>query len=175
MPDDIYCGSCGQPLQPAAPGAIPPTPVGTEIKCPVCGHMNEPDALYCEVDGVTLKAAAPAPVAVSAGVGFLVMPDNSELSLSQAKRTVGRADLVKYVKQEQVAEIGRAHLTISQENEIYYLQDGGPDPSNPQVWKPSVNKTYLNGEMLQPGEKRQLKQSDVISVAGLVSLTFKTR
>jgi pSer/pThr/pTyr-binding forkhead associated (FHA) protein len=139
--------------------------------------MNEPDALYCEVDGAPLRAGAPSQIAATGGggLGFLIMPDHNELSLSQATRTVGRADLVKFVKQEQTTEIGRAHLTLSQENGVYYLQDGGPDPSNPQAWKPSVNKTYLNGEMLQPGEKRPLKPNDVISVAGLVNLTFKTR
>jgi pSer/pThr/pTyr-binding forkhead associated (FHA) protein len=104
-----------------------------------------------------------------------MLPDQTELTWSSPSRTIGRADLVRYVKQEQATEIGRAHLTITFENGAFFLQDGGPDPSNPQSWKPSLNKTYLNGEMLQPGEKRQLKTNDVVNAAGLVALTFKTR
>jgi hypothetical protein len=177
FPDDIYCGNCGQTLAGAAV-APPVSPVGgAQIRCPSCGHLNEPDAIYCEIDGTPLKAApTPPPPPPPQAVGVLVLPDQTEISIAQARRTVGRADVVRYISPaDRATEVGRAHFTITQENGIFYLQDGGPDPANPQTWKPSLNKTYLNDEELREAEKRQLKAGDVIDVARLVRMTFKTR
>jgi len=157
------------------------------VVCPTCGTPNEPDALFCERDGTPLKPAAPtaAPTPVPAAVeapqplpsanGYLILPDQTELMLSQASRTFGRSDLIRFLKEEHAQEVSRAHFTIMLENGKYYLQDGGPDPNNPQAWKPSVNHTSLNGTVLQPDEKTPLKANDIIDVAGLVQLTFKTR
>lgn len=172
FPDDIYCGNCGQTMQVMAV-APPVTPVaGAQIACPACGHMNEPDAIYCEVDGTPLKAAPTPPPSPP----VLVLPDQTEITIAQARRTIGRGDLVRYVSPpDRATEIGRAHFTITQDNGVFFLQDGGPDPSNPQAWKASLNKTYLNDEELHEAEKRQLKTGDVIDVARLVRMTFKTR
>jgi len=172
FPDDVYCGSCGHPLQAAAapPVGPPPSPIPTaQIPCPTCGHMNEPDAIYCENDGAPLRGPPPSPQ------GVLIMPDQTEMPLSQARITLGRSNLVRYLRPEQATEVSRAHFTITQDGGAYYLQDGGPDPSNPQVWKPSVNQTRLNGMPLQPGEKKPLKSNDIIDVAGIVQLTFRSR
>jgi predicted component of type VI protein secretion system len=88
----------------------------------------------------------------------------------------GRRDLMRYLKSENTKEVSRAHFTIMQEGGAFYLRDGGPDPKNPQVWKPSVNRTSINGTILQPGTKQKLNTNDVIDVSQLgLNLTFKTR
>lgn len=153
------------------------------IACPTCGFMNEPDSSFCEQDGTPLQGAAgmqPAatPVAVPAPQvsGVLVMPDKSEVQLSQANRVFGRSDFMRQLTSENVKEVSRAHFTITNESGVFYIQDGGPDPNNPAGWKPSVNRTILNGMPLDAGEKRRLTNDDVIDVASLgLNLTFKTR
>jgi predicted component of type VI protein secretion system len=117
-----------------------------------------------------------APVAPVGPVGILVMPDKSELTLPQTNRVFGRSDLLKYLKAENAKEVSRAHFTIAQENGVFYVQDGGPDPSNPQAWKPSVNRTSVNGALLQPGAKQKLNSNDIIDVSQLgLNLVFRTR
>lgn len=144
--------------------------------------MNEPDASFCEIDGTPLSRApmqpAGQPIAqvVPIGpVGLLVMPDKSELTLPQTNRVFGRSDLLKYLKAENAKEVSRVHFTITQENGVFYVQDGGADP-NTQAWKPSVNHTSVNGALLQPGSKQKLNSNDVIDVSQLgLNLVFKTR
>jgi predicted component of type VI protein secretion system len=103
------------------------------------------------------------------------MPDQSEVTLPQT-RVFGRSDLIRYLKPENAKEVSRAHFTIVQEGGAFYLQDGGPDPQNLQAWKPSINRTSVNGLLLEPGGKRKLNTNDVIDVSQLgLNLTFKTR
>jgi hypothetical protein len=135
--------------------------------------LNEPDAIYCEVDGSALKAAPPPP---PPSAGILVLPDQSEVQLSQSRRTFGRADFIRFLKPGQdPLEVSRAHFTISQDGGVCYIEDGGPDPANPQTWKQSQNQTFVNLAALQPGERKPLKPNDAIDVAHLVTLTFRTR
>ena len=83
---------------------------------------------------------------------------------------------MRQLKPDNVKEVSRAHFTITQEGGAFYIKDGGPDPNNPNGWKPSVNRTILNGTALDAGEKRKLKDNDVIDVASLgLNMTFKTR
>lgn len=108
--------------------------------------------------------------------GFLVMPDQSETPLPATTRVFGRTDFLHHVKPENMKEISRTHFTVTQENGAFYIQDGGQDPSNPSAWKASVNKTSVNGIILQPGAKQKLNSNDVIDVAQLgLNLVFKTR
>jgi hypothetical protein len=175
LPDDIYCGSCGTALPGRAPVAMPmpPLPIGAgrgPTTCPTCGQINEPDALFCERDGTPLSAPLPG------AQGVLVMPDQSEITLPQTGRTLGRSDLLKYAKPENTKEISRGHFTITQEQGAFYVQDGGPDPANPNAWKPSKNGTAVNGVVLGPASKQKLNPNDVIDVAQLgLNMTFKSR
>lgn len=154
------------------------------VSCPTCGHMNEPDSWFCEQDGTPLQksgAGVSAPVAqVSVPVqqvsGVLVMPDKSEVRLAQGSRVFGRSDFMRQLKPENVKEVSRAHFTITHQGGAYYIQDGGADPNDPNGWKPSVNRTSLNGVALDAGEKRKLNDDDVIDVASLgLNLTFKNK
>jgi pSer/pThr/pTyr-binding forkhead associated (FHA) protein len=83
---------------------------------------------------------------------------------------------MRQLKPENVKEVSRAHFTITHDGSSYYVQDGGPDPNNPSGWKPSVNRTILNGMPLDAGEKRKLNDNDVIDVASLgLNMTFKSK
>jgi len=142
--------------------------------------MNESDAFFCEGDGTPLQRAGAA-VFPAGGVapianGVVVMPDQSELPLPATTRVFGRTDFLRYIKPENAKEISRAHFTVTQENGVFYVQDGGPDPKNQQAWKTSVNRTSVNGVLLQPGVKQRLNSNDVIDVAQLgLNLVFKMK
>jgi hypothetical protein len=178
FPDDLYCGVCGTPIAggappPSQPPTMPMGPsVGGGVACPTCGFMNESDASFCERDGTPLGRGGP-----GTGVsGLLVMPDKSETPLPATTRVFGRTDFIRHIKPDNAKEISRAHFTITQESGVFYIQDGGQDPTNPSAWKPSVNKTSVNGVMLQPNAKQRLNPNDVIDVAQLgLNIVFKTR
>jgi hypothetical protein len=188
--DDIYCGSCGTVLPGRTTASLPARPTGIEQSsiCPN-GHMNDFGARFCETCGTPIrsnvpfvpsepKANLPQPTLqeIPQSVGLIVMPDHEETTLPQTRRIFGRSDLRKYVKPEETREISKAHFTITQENGVFYLQDGGPDPRDPQVWKPSVNHTSINGVILSAGTKQRLNPNDVIDVGQLgLNLIFKTR
>jgi len=182
LSDDIYCDSCGSKLSSRAIVAPPARAAmlgGGMVSCPACGHVNEPDSLFCEQDGTRLQqggATGAVPVTEQQLSGVLVMPDHSEIQLSHASRVFGRSDFMRQLKPENVKEVSRVHFTITQEAGAYYVQDGGPDPNNPNGWKPSINRTILNGVSLDAGEKRRLSDKDVIDVASLgLNMTFKTK
>ncbi len=104
------------------------------------------------------------------------MPDQSNMPLPATTRVFGRTDFLRYIKPENAKEISRVHFTVTQENGVFYVQDGGPDPNNPQAWKGSVNKTSVNGVLLQSGVKQRLNPNDVIDVAQLgLNLVFKNQ
>jgi hypothetical protein len=154
------------------------------VACPTCGYMNEPDSSFCEQDGTPLQrsgqgaqpVAGPMVVPVQQVSGMLLMPDKSEIRLSQASRVFGRSDFMRHLKPESVKEVSRAHFTITHDGGAFYIQDGAADPNTPDGWKPSVNRTSLNGVVLDAGEKRKLNNEDVIDVASLgLNLTFKTK
>jgi len=185
--DDIYCGACGSQLSPQA--YVSPTPVplpavvsGGMIKCPSCGFMNDADSSFCERDGVALQQASagvqPAQVTIPPPQigGVLIMPDKTEIPVSQTSRVFGRSDFLKQLKPENVKEVSRAHFTITQDLGAFYIQDGGPDPSSPGGWRPSLNRTIINGTPLDASEKRKLQNDDVIDVASVgLNMVFKTR
>jgi hypothetical protein len=182
FPDDLYCGVCGTPIpgrasvqqpMPAMPATGPSSGIG--ISCPTCGFMNEHDASFCERDGTPLGRSGgippPGPL-----IAFLVMPDQSQMPLPATTRVFRRGDFVRYVKEENAKEISREHFTVTQENGVFYIRDGAQDPKDPSAWKPSVNRTSVNGVILQPGAKQKLNPNDVIDVAQLgLNLIFRTQ
>jgi hypothetical protein len=145
--------------------------------------MNEPDSIFCERDGTPLQqglGAVQAPAAQLAVApqisGALVMPDKTEIQLSQTSRVFGRSDFLRQLTPENVKEVSRAHFTITHDAGAFYIQDGGPDPNNANGWKPSVNRTILNGMPLDAGERRKLRNDDVIDVASVgLNMVFKTK
>ena len=180
LTDDIYCGSCGSQLSPQGFAAPPPPPTsaGGMITCPTCGFMNEPDSWFCERDGTSLQKPIPReePRPPPQPSAVVVLPDKSEIRVTQPIRIFGRSDFLRQLKPESVNEVSRAHFTITRDASAFYIQDGGADANSPNGWKPSLNRTSVNGALLDAGEKRKLNNDDIIDVASLgLNLTFKTR
>ncbi len=161
IPDDsIYCTECGgkvaEESQPAPPQPAAPEPAAPEPAAP------EPAAP---------EPAAPEPAAPTTGV-VLVLPDNSNIPIDASPKTIGRIELLDYLKAIQGIDpmtISRQHFTILQDKDTYYLEDGKTVVQD----KPSANHTYLNGVDITDKGQQELKNDDVIDLANTVKLTFR--
>lgn len=105
--------------------------------------------------------------------GYLVFPDNTEQPLSPSQWLIGRADLAKFLPDPGKAnEISRGHLTVFQDGERYFVEDGTTMVQR----KASTNKTWLvrgSTRILVTGTGRnELQDEDEIDVAELVKLQF---
>jgi len=105
--------------------------------------------------------------------GYLVFPDFTEQPIPESQWLIGRADLAKYLPDPGKAnEISRGHLTVFQEGDRFYVEDG----STMVQRKPSANKTWLvrgSSRILVTGTGRtELQDEDEIHVAELVKLQF---
>ncbi len=173
--DAVYCESCGAKLAapasgqgpslpqgpalgaPQAPqqegaGQSPPPPEG-KIKCPVCGFENEPGTEFCKNCGAKLSVA----VAPSKPAASLVLPSGEEIEITSLPRVFGRSDFLRLQHSEYIS---RKHFEISFENGKYYIVDVG-----------STNGTSVNHVKVL--SKTEIKNGDLIELAGMVSLTFK--
>lgn len=108
--------------------------------------------------------------------GYLIFPDHSEQPIPPSQWLIGRADLAKFVSDPgKVNEISRGHMTVFQEGERYFVEDGTTMVQR----KASANKTWLvrNGSRtLVTGKGRsELQDADEIDVAELVTLQFVLR
>ena len=105
--------------------------------------------------------------------GWLIFPDNTEQAIPPSQWLIGRADLSKYLADpENASEISRGHITVFQEGEKYFIEDGKTMVQE----RPSANKTWLvrNGtKILVTGTGRnELQDADEIDIAELVKLQF---
>jgi pSer/pThr/pTyr-binding forkhead associated (FHA) protein len=91
----------------------------------------------------------------------IVAPDNSEISLS-GSRKFGRDDFQNMLPDEKLPFISRQQFAIGVSGDRYYIED-----------LQSNNGTTLNGERLQPGSQRELKQGDEIGCANVLRLKFQ--
>ena len=91
----------------------------------------------------------------------IVAPDNSEISVVGARK-FGRDDFRNMVPDEKLPFISRQHFAISVSGDKYYIED-----------LQSSNGTTLNGELLQPGSQRELKQGAEICCANVLRLKFQ--
>jgi hypothetical protein len=93
----------------------------------------------------------------------LILPDNSEISLAEETRSIGRSDFEETVPAKALSYISRQHLRISYENGDYFIED-----------RNSANGTKLNGVDIKGKGWQGLKDGDRIDVADVTTLTFKT-
>ena len=105
--------------------------------------------------------------------GYLVFPDDTEQPIPPSQWLIGRADLAKYLGDpEKANEISRGHLTVFQEGERFFVEDGTTMVQR----KASANKTWLvrgSTRILVTGAGRnELQDEDEIDVAELVKLQF---
>ena len=89
---------------------------------------------------------------------------------------IGRTDLAKYLPDpKQANEISRGHLTVFQEGDRFFVEDGTTMVQR----KASTNKTWLvrgSSRILVTGTGRtELQDEDEIDVAELVTLQFVVR
>ena len=99
-----------------------------------------------------------------------------ELPIPESQWLIGRADLAKFLPDpEQANEISRGHLTVFQEGERFFVEDGTTMVQR----RPSTNKTWLvrgSSRILVTGTGRtELRDDDEIDVAELVKLQFVVR
>ena len=95
--------------------------------------------------------------------GRLVLPDRTELTIDEAQRLIGRADIGPYTKNK-TSLISRSHFTVWLSDSGYMIHDG---PTTVQD-KPSGTGTLLNGDKLD-GET-ELRSGDKISVSDVIML-----
>ena len=108
--------------------------------------------------------------------GYLVFPDQTEQPIPESQWLIGRADLAKFLPDpEKANEISRGHLTVFQEGERFFVEDGTTMVQR----RPSTNKTWLvrgSSRILVTGTGRtELRDDDEIDVAELVKLQFVVR
>jgi hypothetical protein len=105
--------------------------------------------------------------------GYLIFPDETEQPIPPSQWLIGRADLERYLPDpEKANEISRGHLTVFQEGERFFIEDGKTMVQR----RPSANKTWLvrgSDRILVTGTGRnELQDDDEIDVAELVKLQF---
>jgi len=103
----------------------------------------------------------------------LIFPDGTEQPIPPSQWLIGRADLAKFLSDpDKAPEISRGHLTVFQEGEMFFIEDGKTMVQE----KPSANKTWLvrdGSRILVTGTGRnELRDADEIDVAELVKLHF---
>ncbi len=108
--------------------------------------------------------------------GYLVFPDDTEQPIPPSQWLIGRTDLAKFLRDpKQANEISRGHLTVFQEGDRFFVEDGTTMVQR----KPSTNKTWLvrgSSRILVTGTGRtELQNDDEIDVAELVTLQFVVR
>jgi pSer/pThr/pTyr-binding forkhead associated (FHA) protein len=99
---------------------------------------------------------------------FLKLPGGYKINIEESPIVVGRKDLVKFVDLEAARYISTNHFVVWCENNKIYIQDG-----HPLQGKPSTNGTFVNGEDIRGRGAIQLKNGDIIDVAGIVSLSVE--
>jgi len=112
-----------------------------------------------------IAAAAPQqsqPIATAA-YARLIMPDNTEVPLSEGMRFIGRSDFERMVPPGRADYISRQHLALGFASGNYYIEDAG-----------SGNGTKLNGRDLKGKGSHWLKDGDQIDVGGVAIFIFKT-
>ena len=168
------------------------------VSCPICDFSGNPDdSIYCtECGGKVTEESQPVPqpqvetpqpqvetpqpqvetpqpqVETPTTGAVLILPDNSNIQIESAPKTIGRIELLDYLKTLQGVDpmtISRQHFTVSQDNDTYYIEDGNTVVQD----KASANHTYLNGVDITDKGQQELKQGDVIDLADTVKITFR--
>jgi pSer/pThr/pTyr-binding forkhead associated (FHA) protein len=97
----------------------------------------------------------------------LVFPDGSEVRVTASGRVFGKLDYATpspKIPQNDLQFISRQHFTIYQDQDRYYVEDNN-----------STNNTMLNGEEIKGKGRRELKDGDEISPAGVTKTQFRIR
>ena len=94
--------------------------------------------------------------------GKLLLPDSSEIKLTEAARDIGRDDFTGLASPDNLKYVSRQHCRITTESGRYFIED-----------LQSANGTRVNGVEIADKGKQELKDGDVIELANLVKFTFR--
>ena len=115
------------------------------ITCPICSHSeNENDQDFCDQCGAALEGNKNTVInsvtqdETSISQGKLIFPDESSYEIDHSQRSIGRADLEKFTKEDSNL-ISRSHFTIYKSKQKYFIRNGFTNVQN----KPSPNKTTI--------------------------------
>jgi len=92
---------------------------------------------------------------LAAGGGYVSIPANV--------KNLGRDDFWSFVVPGKVSMISRDHLRVDFENGEYYIEDLN-----------STNGTRINGSSINDKGRCLLNDGDLIELAGILTITFKT-
>lgn len=93
-------------------------------------------------------------------VGILVLPDNSEIEIDQSRRLVGRADLIKFTKNDP-NEIARRHFAVFKQDDKYWFENIATNITD----KTTQYHTYFNNKQVLDKEKIVLSDNDSIKIS----------
>jgi len=153
-----------------------------EVEEPKVGRRHDRRRLFGKkAEGAEPQQVGPTeteepPEAPTPKAGYLVFPDKTEKQIPPSQWLIGRADVATFVSDtERTNEISRGHLTVFQEGEKFFVEDGKTMVQD----KPSTNKTWLirdGSRRLVTGKGRsELQHADEIDIAELVKLRFAAK
>jgi hypothetical protein len=94
----------------------------------------------------------------------LVTPGDVDIPIAAGTMSIGRGDLARAVAAEDLKYISKQHFTIDFSEDQYYIEDIN-----------SINGTKLNGVEIKGRGKQALKDGDQITIADVVTITFRAR
>jgi hypothetical protein len=92
-----------------------------------------------------------------------VTPDGGHVSASGNVESLGRNDFQSFVMPDEVSLISREHIRVECENGKYYIED-----------RNSTNGTRINGSRITGKGRFLLREGDVIELADVLTIIFKT-
>ncbi|MHB8105602.1 MAG: FHA domain-containing protein, partial [Dehalococcoidales bacterium] len=147
-------------------------PARTPAAVPVVEKVPEAVPFVREVPVVPItarKAAAPtvaptepATVIMRTPTAKVVLPDNSEIPITEKAKTLGREDFGDRIPQELLRFISRQHLIVGLEDRKYYATDTH-----------SSNGSKINKVTMKNNEKYELKDGDLIVLGEVLTLVFR--
>jgi len=157
MPDWVFCDHCGTVLGPAVPTPAPANP----LICSSCGAPLSPGSKFCEICGAGAGGGG------RGGRARLVMqgsdavlpfpPDMSEV-------IIGRKDPVHSVFPDiDLSDHGGGEAGVSRQHARTFVQGS-------QVFiedLSSTNHTYVNQQVLTPGQPHPLRDGDEVRLGRL--------
>ncbi|MGC9086874.1 MAG: FHA domain-containing protein [Thermoproteota archaeon] len=95
-------------------------------------------------------------------VAKLEMPNSKILPISSVQQSFGRKDFEQFLDQTAAMTISRNHFTIYFRGGKFFIEDQN-----------STNGTLLNGQEIRGTGPHEIKDGDIISPAGVISIKFR--
>lgn len=146
-----------------APAVAPAAPVYNYPAVPVYqAPVIAPAVFEPYKPAMQVRPVEPATARAPINTAKLVLPDNSEIVIKGADKTIGRHDLDRFFPPEQLKYVSRQHIMVKTDGTRYYVED--PNSSN----LTKVNDVNITGK-----GKWELKDGDRIKLADVATLQFR--